>query len=302
MPHASTTMCGIPNIQRSEWTAFARFPTWMWRNNEVREFVDWLREHNAASKPEPGWRFTASISTACTSPSAGPGLSRPGRPRAAKVARQALWLPHALAVRPRGLRPRGADRLSIGLARRTWCAHARRIFWESACAYAEHDGERFFGRRAERPPSRQRGALLPHHVLRLARVLEPARQPHVRDAEELAEPFTAPHSKAIVWAHNSHVGDSAATEMVRWATNTISAICVEQEFGAHAYLVGFGTNSGTVAAASDWDGPMEIKRVRPALPKAMSDSATRPGDARFRCRLRNRARPDRGAGLDAAAA
>ena len=35
----------------SEWTAFARFPTWMWRNNEVRAFVDWLREHNAPLKP-----------------------------------------------------------------------------------------------------------------------------------------------------------------------------------------------------------------------------------------------------------
>ena len=35
------------NTTPSEWTAFARFPTWMWRNNEVRDFVDWLREHNA---------------------------------------------------------------------------------------------------------------------------------------------------------------------------------------------------------------------------------------------------------------
>ncbi|MFI4971864.1 MAG: protein-L-isoaspartate(D-aspartate) O-methyltransferase, partial [Hyphomicrobiales bacterium] len=36
----------------SEWTAFARFPVWMWRNNEVRGFVDWLRGHNATVKPE----------------------------------------------------------------------------------------------------------------------------------------------------------------------------------------------------------------------------------------------------------
>ena len=36
----------------SEWTAFARFPTWMWRNNEVRDFVNWLREHNSAAKLE----------------------------------------------------------------------------------------------------------------------------------------------------------------------------------------------------------------------------------------------------------
>jgi erythromycin esterase-like protein len=36
----------------SEWTAFARFPTWMWRNQEVREFVDWLRIHNSNLNPE----------------------------------------------------------------------------------------------------------------------------------------------------------------------------------------------------------------------------------------------------------
>ena len=50
----------------SEWTAFARFPMWMWRNREVREFVDWLREHNAQPSPPHGWPFTGSISTACT--------------------------------------------------------------------------------------------------------------------------------------------------------------------------------------------------------------------------------------------
>ena len=47
----SITTFGTSNIQPSEWTAFARFPTWMWRNNEVRAFVDWLREHNAPLKP-----------------------------------------------------------------------------------------------------------------------------------------------------------------------------------------------------------------------------------------------------------
>ena len=36
----------------SEWTAFARFPTWMWRNEEMRAFVDWLREHNGMVAPE----------------------------------------------------------------------------------------------------------------------------------------------------------------------------------------------------------------------------------------------------------
>ena len=71
-------------------------------------------------------------------------------------------------------------------------------------------------------------------------------------------------SKAIVWAHNSHVGNAAATDMglVRGEIN-IGQLCREQ-FGHEAVLIGFGTDRGTVAAASDWDGPMEIKQVRPA--------------------------------------
>jgi erythromycin esterase-like protein len=39
-----------------------------------------------------------------------------------------------------------------------------------------------------------------------------------------------------------------------------------KEFGDLAYAIGFGTHTGTVAAASNWDGPMEIKTVLPAIP------------------------------------
>ena len=73
-----------------------------------------------------------------------------------------------------------------------------------------------------------------------------------------------PDAKAVVWAHNSHVGDARATEMgkIRDELN-IGQLC-RQAFGVEARLLGFGTDRGTVAAASDWDGPMEIKDVRPA--------------------------------------
>ena len=46
-------------------------------------------------------------------------------------------------------------------------------------------------------------------------------------------------------------------------------------------FVGFGTNSGTVAAASDWDGPMEIKTVRPALPDSYERLCHEAGNAQF---------------------
>jgi erythromycin esterase-like protein len=73
-----------------------------------------------------------------------------------------------------------------------------------------------------------------------------------------------PQSRAVVWAHNSHIGDARCTEMgaVRDELN-IGQLCRER-FGREAVLIGFGTHTGTVAAASDWDGDMEIKRVRPS--------------------------------------
>ena len=71
-------------------------------------------------------------------------------------------------------------------------------------------------------------------------------------------------SKAVVWAHNSHVGDARHTDMgsARGELN-IGQLCRER-FGADACLVGFGTHGGTVAAAHDWDAPMEVMDVRPS--------------------------------------
>ncbi len=76
--------------------------------------------------------------------------------------------------------------------------------------------------------------------------------------------FHGADSKAVVWAHNSHVGDSAATEMSLREEFNLGHLC-RQAFGTSACLVGFGTHGGTVAAASEWDAPMEVKAVRPSL-------------------------------------
>ena len=75
--------------------------------------------------------------------------------------------------------------------------------------------------------------------------------------------FHGPDAKAVVWEHNSHVGDARATEMSARGELNVGELC-RREFGRRAYSVGFGTDHGTVAAASHWDGPMEVKRVQPA--------------------------------------
>jgi protein-L-isoaspartate(D-aspartate) O-methyltransferase len=79
--------------------------------------------------------------------------------------------------------------------------------------------------------------------------------------------FHGPDSRAIIWEHNSHLGDAAATDMgVRGEIN-VGHLC-RRAFGERAYLVGFGTDHGTVAAAHDWDGAMAAMAVRPAHPQS----------------------------------
>src|SRR5439155_11848976 len=90
-----------------------------------------------------------------------------------------------------------------------------------------------------------------------------------------------PQSKAVVWAHNSHIGDARYTDMgvVREELN-IGQLC-RQRFGDDAALIGFGTHTGTVAAATDWDGDMEVKRVRPSRRDSYERLCHDAGVARF---------------------
>jgi erythromycin esterase-like protein len=79
--------------------------------------------------------------------------------------------------------------------------------------------------------------------------------------------FHGPQSKAVVWAHNSHIGDAGATEMSYRGEINIGQLCRDQ-FGDDCYSIGFATHAGTVAAASEWNGPMETKDVVPSLPQS----------------------------------
>jgi len=72
-----------------------------------------------------------------------------------------------------------------------------------------------------------------------------------------------PSCKAVVWAHNSHIGNAGATAMGWEGEFNIGELC-RTAYGDEAVLIGFGTDRGTVAAASDWDGPMEVKAMLPA--------------------------------------
>ncbi len=278
----------------SEWTAFARFPTWMWRNDEVRDFVDWLREHNAAVKSAARVAFHGlDLYSLYASIRSVLDYLDQVEPEAAKVARQRYGC----------LTPWQGDPAAYGHAALSGSYHtceqhvvrALKDLLENRVAYAERDGERFFDavQNARLIANAERYYRIMYYGSRASWNL---RDEHMFTTLKNLLAFYGADSKAIVWAHNSHVGDSAATEMASRGEHNIGHLC-RQEFGDNAYLVGFGTNSGTVAAASDWDGPMEIKKVQPALPKSYERLCHATGHARFTLGLRNRSALTGAAGL-----
>jgi erythromycin esterase-like protein len=72
-------------------------------------------------------------------------------------------------------------------------------------------------------------------------------------------------ARAVIWAHNSHLGDARATQMTESGELNLGQL-VRQAHGSDAFLVGFTTHTGTVTAATNWDEPPQRTRVVPSLP------------------------------------
>jgi protein-L-isoaspartate(D-aspartate) O-methyltransferase len=273
----------------SEWTAFARFPMWMWRNREVRDFVDWLRVRNAGVEVGERVAFHGlDLYSLYNSIRSVLNYLDDIDPRTAQVAR----------LRYGCLTPWQADPATYGQATLTGAYETceREVvsmltdLMQKRRAYAEHDGERFLD-------AVQNARLIANAEVYYRTMYYGSRSSwNLRDShmfETLKEllNFHGAGSRGIVWAHNSHVGDAAATEMSLRGEYNIGHLC-RQEFGKAAYLVGFGTHSGTVAAASNWDEPMEVKTVRPSLAGSYERLCHEAGNACFMLPLRDRAAPD----------
>jgi protein-L-isoaspartate(D-aspartate) O-methyltransferase len=272
----------------SEWTAFARFPTWMWRNNEVRSFVDWLHEYNKAkTAPERIAMYGLDLYSLYTSIQAVLKYLENVDPEAARIGRQRYGC----------LTPWQTDPATYGHAAlsgnyrncETDVVRMLEDLLRKRSAYMVHDGERFLD-------AVQNARLVAdaEHYYRImyygSRASWNLRDSHMHETLKALLAFHGPKAKAIVWAHNSHIGDAAATEMSARGEHNIGQLCRE-EFGTAVYSIGFGTNTGTVAAASDWDGPLQIKAVQPALERSYEWLCHATGHPRFMLPLRNLA-PD----------
>ena len=249
----------------AEWTAFARFPTWMWRNEETREFVDWLHGRNSMLAYRQRAAFYGlDLYSLYTSVRAVIAYLETVDPELAATARERYGC----------LTPWEADSASYARAavKQTYqkceqdVAHILVELLQKRQAYSLRDGERFF--------DASQNALLVANAERYyrtmyygSRVSWNLRDSHMFDTLRNTLEFHGPGSKAVVWAHNSHIGNAAATEMSRRGEHNIGQL-VRLQFGKESYLIGMGTNAGTVAAASAWDGHMEVMNVLPAHPQS----------------------------------
>jgi protein-L-isoaspartate(D-aspartate) O-methyltransferase len=112
------------------------------------------------------------------------------------------------------------------------------------------------------------------------------RDSHMADTLEHLLQHHGPSSKALVWAHNSHIGDASATEMGRVRGEHNIGQLVRERWGDQAALIGFGTHTGTVTAATDWDGDHETKRVLPSRSDSYERACHDSGIERFLLDLR----------------
>jgi erythromycin esterase-like protein len=246
---------------RVEFTPFARFPTWMWRNREVDEFVAWLRERNLGyDKPERAGFYGLDVYSLFASIAHVLDFLERVDPDAAKVARARYGL----------LTPWHRDPAAYGEAVLTGTfksveaevVAALRDLLAKRLEYGRRDEEDFFD------AAQNAHVVTGAEAYYRAMYYGSAASWNLRD-EHMFETLLAllehhgPESRAIVWEHNSHIGDARATEMSARGELNVGQLCREH-FGPAAYAVGFGTDHGTVAAASQWGGPMELKRVRPA--------------------------------------
>jgi protein-L-isoaspartate(D-aspartate) O-methyltransferase len=237
---------------------FQRFPTWMWRNPVVSGLVRDLRAINQSRPSEAQVGFYGlDIYNMAGSIEAVLAHLDQADPDAAKVARERYGC----------LTPWQAEPATYGRMALT------RGYAECEEAVVEQCRE-LVNRTLDRDPETF-GAAMNARLIASAeeyyRVMYygGAESWNLRDAhmaETLAHLLDhgGPDAKALVWAHNSHIGDARATDMgaVRGEHN-IGQLARER-WGDEVALVGFGTHTGTVSAATDWDGEREVKRVVPS--------------------------------------
>jgi len=239
---------------------YNRWPTWMWGNYEVASLVTWLNGHNQG-RPAAARAGFYGLDVYCLwesmtelmplLPPSETGL----RSAAQKVHR--CFQPYSADAQGYAEAVANAEADCQGETNRLWNA-VRKL----------SDG---------RPPDETRflmeqNALVALNAERYYRAMVGFTESswNIRDrhmAQTLGRllNFHGPQSKAIVWEHNTHVGDARYTDMARSGEVNVGQL-VRKEYGEeNVFIVGFGSYGGSVIASRAWGAPMQKMTVPPAV-------------------------------------
>jgi erythromycin esterase-like protein len=249
---------------------FVRFPRWMWRNREMLRFIDWLRDHNL-KQPATRRAGVYGLDLYSLHRSMDAVLRYLDRIDSAAAARARLRYAcfdvfggdpqrygHAtndglapscereVIAQLVELRRRAAD-----YVRRDGRVAADEYFAAEQNARVVSDAERYY--RVMFTAGRESWNLRDRHMMSTLEAVIA----HVTRMNGDA--------RAVVWAHNSHLGDARATQMGAQGELNVGQLAREKFAGA-VQSIGFTTHTGSVTAAKDWDQPAELMAVRPSLP------------------------------------
>ena len=249
-----------------DFRAFERFPIWMWRNTDVDAFIRWMRQHNANRSNERmcGFYGLDLYNLGASMHAVVDFLDRED-PELGRLAHRRYGCLEPWAENPqvygRHSLIEGYARCEVGviqmlqdlLNKQVDCFGEECEDWLDAAANARlvKDAEAYY--RVMYQGSAESWNL---------------RDSHMFDTLNMVLEAKGPNSKAIVWAHNSHIGNAAFTDMGMRREELNIGQLAKEKWGARSVLIGFGTHAGTVAAADDWDEPMKVKQVRPSLPES----------------------------------
>jgi len=263
---------------------FRRFPTWMWRNQEVEAFVTRLAAWNR-DRPEAAQAGVYGLDLYSLSASIDSVLAYLDRvdPPAGRIAREryACLTPWANEPQAYGRMAltRGYAECEAAVVRTLTDLLSRRL------DYSAKDGADFLDAAANARLVKNAEGYYRAMYYGAAESWN-LRDTHMFETLNALLEARGKDAKAVVWAHNSHIGDASKTEMglVREELN-LGQLCRER-YGAGAALIGFSTHTGTVACSSDWDGPIEIKPVTPSRIDSYERLAHDSGAPRFLLDLR----------------
>ena len=241
-----------------DWMPFARFPEWMWKNKEVLDFVEWLKKYNTKRNNTIGFYGLDLYGLENSIDLVIKYLEDIDSDLAALAkTRYSCIMPYMAnpseygkLVKTKKLQSCEKEVLKMLfdlLKNKNKLNHSQAYFYAYQNATVVVDAERYY--KAMYYGSAESWNLRDFHMFYTLKSLLS---------------YYGNDSKAIVWAHNSHIGNALATEMYARGEINIGHLCKEY-FGSKSYNIGFGTHTGTVAAAENWGEAMKVMNVNDSV-------------------------------------